>query len=268
MLFKVFMKVFLIFVLFIFSCSKNLEEEVDIYARVGNTVLTKEEVLNIKKEGLVDQSLMKNTIESWVEKTILYKEAINIGLDRDLFLLKKRDHFYKDLLISSFLELKTKKDLIITKKEISNYYKKNKFSFKRNHNEYLIKHFVLPTKKEANKIKNYLRSNKKGKALEIFIKNNKPEIKTIKDGLISQTKLGFIFNNSVGDIVGPKKLNSSYHIFQILRKYEKGTVPGLELIYDEVYQRVFKIKEKKFLNRFLDSLYLSADIYISPEVKE
>jgi len=262
------MNVFLIIVLFVFSCSKNLEEEVDIYARVGSTVLTKKDVLNIKKEGLVDQTLIKNTIESWVEKTILYEEAINNGLDKDLFLLKKRDLFYKDLLISSFLEIKTKKDLNVTKKEISNYYKKNKFSFKRNHNECLIKHFVLPTKKEANKIKNYLRSNKKGKALELLIKNNKPETKTIKEGLINQEKLGFVFNSSVGDIVGPKKLDSSYHIFQILRKYEKGTVPGLELIYDEVYQRVFKIKEKKFLNNFLDSLYLSADIYISPEVKE
>ena len=262
------MKVFLIFILFVFSCSKDLEKDIDVYARVGNTVLTKKDVLNIKKEGVVDQDLIKNTIESWVEKTILHKEAINIGLDKDLFLLKKRDLFYKDLLISSFLEIKTKKDLIITKKEVSNYYKKNKFSFKRNHNEYLIKHFVLPTKKEGVKIKNYLRSNKKGEALELLIKNNKPETKTIKEGLINQKALNFLFNNSVGDVVGPKKINSLYHVFQILRKHEKGTVPGLELIYDEVYQRIFKIKQKKFLNSFLDSLYLSADIYISQEVKE
>ena len=68
--------------------------------------------------------------------------------------------------------------------------------------------------------------------------------------------------------MGPKKINSSYHVFQILKRYEEGTIPGLEIIYDEIYQRVFKIKETKFLNNILDSLYLRADVYISPEVKE
>ena len=257
-----------LFLTFFFSCTKNTEEVVDVYARVGDIALTKKEILDIKKDGFIETALVRNIVESWVEKTILYNEAINTGLNKDKFLLKKRDAFYRDLLISSYLDIKTKKELVITKKEISNYYKKNKHSFKRNHNEYLIKHFVLPTRKEANKVKVYLKSNKKGKDLELFVKKYKPETKIIKQGLISHKNLGFVFNNSVGDIVGPKKLNSSYHVFQILRKHEKGTIPGLEIVYDEIYQRVFKIKEKRFLNKFLDSLYTSADIYISPEVGE
>ncbi len=262
------MKFFILFILFVFSCSKNPQEEISVYARVGDETLSKEDVVSIKKEGFIEQGSLKNIIQSWVEKTILYKEAVNIGLDKDVFLLKKRDVFYKDLLISSYLDIKTKKEMIVTKKEVSSYYKKNKLSFKRSHNEYLIKHFVLQTRKEANKIKTYLKSNKKGDLLESFIKNNKPETKTIKQGLTNQTKLGFLFNSSVGDIVGPKKINSSYHVFQILKRYEKGTIPGLEIIYDEIYQRVFKIKETKFLNNILDSLYLRADVFISPEVKE
>ena len=262
------MKVFLIFILFAFSCSKNTKDDVRVYARVGDVVLTKEDVYKIKKDGLIEESLIRNIIESWVEKTILYKEAINIGLDKDQLLLEKRDAFYKNLLISSFLDIKTKKELSITKKEVSSYYKKNKVSFKRNHNECFVKHFVLPTKKEANKVKAYLKSNKKGEALELFIKKHKPETKTIKQGLINQKTFGFLFNGSIGDVLGPKKIDSSYHVFEILKKYEKGSVPGLEVVYNEVYQRVLKIKEKNFLNNYLDSLYTSADLYISPEVTE
>ena len=37
-------------------------------------------------------------------------------------------------------------------------------------------------------------------------------------------------------------------------------------VYDEIHQRLFKTKEMHLLNSFLDSLYISADIYISPEV--
>ena len=44
------------------------------------------------------------------------------------------------------------------------------------------------------------------------------------------------------------------------------TISKLEIVYDEIHQRLFKIKEMQLLNNFLDSLYTSADIYISPEV--
>ena len=70
----------------------------------------------------------------------------------------------------------------------------------------------------------------------------------------------------MGDVLGPKKIEYSYHVFNILRKNSKGSVKGLEFVYDEIHQRLFKIKERQLLNSFLDSLYTSADIYISPEV--
>ena len=65
-----------------------------------------------------------------------------------------------------------------------------------------------------------------------------------------------------------QKIESFYHVFDILRKHKKGSFKGLEIVYDEIYQRLFKIKEMQLLNNFLDSLYTSADIYISPEVGE
>ena len=63
----------------------------------------------MKKEGLVEQHSIRHLVDSWVEKTLFYNEAININLDNDKTLLNKRDLFYKNLLISSFLEIKTKK---------------------------------------------------------------------------------------------------------------------------------------------------------------
>ncbi len=257
-----------LFLALFFSCSKNTKEVVDVYARVGETVLTNKDVLELKKDGLVEQSSVKHLVKSWVEKTLFYNEAVNINLDKDKTLLNKRDLFYKDLLISSFLDIKTKKEIKISRKEISDYYKSNKKSFIRKHDEILLKHFVLPTKKEANKLKGLLKSNKKGYQLEEYVKKYKPETKTIKKGFFNENLIGFVFDGSVGDILGPKKIDSSYHVFDILRKKNKGSFKGLEIVYDEIYQRLFKIKEMKFLNNYLDSLYASADIYISPEVNK
>jgi len=256
---------FLFLTLFI-SCAKNTEEVVNVYARVGKTILTKKEVLEMKKKGLVEQHSIRHLVESWVEKTLFYNEAVNINLDNDKSLLDKRDLFYRNLLISSFLDIKTKKEIKISRKEVSDYYKNNKKSFIRKQDETLLKHFVLPTKKEANKLKSLLKSNRKGDQLEKYVKKYKPETKTIKKGFINDNLIGFVFDGSVGDVLGPKKIESSYHVFDILRKNNKGSFKGLELVYGEIHQRLFKIKEMQLLNNFLDSLYTSADIYISPEV--
>ena len=108
---------FLFFTLFI-SCTNNTEEVVDVYARVGETILTKKDVLEMKKEGLVEQHSIKHLVKSWVEKTLFYNEAVNINLDNDKSLLDKRDLFYKNLLINSFLDIKTRKEIKISRKEV------------------------------------------------------------------------------------------------------------------------------------------------------
>ena len=257
--------IFIVFFIFV-SCSNEVEEPEGVFARVGEKILTKKDVNEMKKRELVNEGSISNIVNGWVEKTLLYNAAINTNLDKDVVLAKKRDVFYKNLLVSSFLDIKSKKEISVSKKEISNYYNKNKKSFTRNSNEILLKHFVLPTNKEAKKVKRFLRSNKKGKELEVLVKKYKPETKTVKEGLMGDNVIGFIFKYSVGDVVGPNLINGSYHVFDILKKHNKKSVRGLEVVYDEIYQRIFKIKELQFLDSILDSLFLNNDIYISPEV--
>ena len=257
--------IFIVFFIFI-SCSNEGGEPEEVFARVGEKILTKKDVAEMKKVGLVSEGSISNLVNNWVEKTLLYNAAINTNLDKDAVLAKKRDVFYKNLLVSSFLDIKSKKEISVSKKEISNYYNKNKKSFTRNSNEILLKHFVLPTNKEAKKVKRFLKSNKKGKELEALVKKYKPETKTVKEGSIGDNLIGFVFKHSVGDVVGPSLINGSYHVFDILKKHNKKSVKGLEVVYDEIRQRIFKTKELQFLDSILDSLFLNNDIYISPEV--
>ena len=257
--------IFIVFFIFV-SCSSNGEEPEEVFARVGDNILTKKDLVDMKKVGLVSEESVSNLVNTWVEKTLLYNAATNINLDKDVVLAKKKDLFYKNLLISSFLDIKSKKEISVSKKEISNYYNKNKKSFTRNSDEILLKHFVLPTSKEAKKIKRFLKSNKKGKELEILVKKYKPETKTVKKSLVGDNLIGFVFNYSTGDVVGPNLINGSYHVFDILKKHNKKSIMGLEVVYDEIHQRIFKTKEILFVESVLDSLFLNNDIYISPEV--
>ena len=261
---------FFVFVfLFVFvSCSTEKSAPEDVFARVGEKTLTKSDIVKMKEGGVSQEGSLSNLVNIWVEKTLLYNAAINTNLDKDRLLQKKRDVFYRDLLISSFLDIKSKKEINISKKEISNYYNDNKKSFTRNNDEILLKHFVLPTSKEAKKVKKVLKSNKKGKELESLVKKYKPETKVVKSGLATDNLIGFVFKHSVGDVVGPKKIKGFYHVFDILKRHNKNSIKGLELVYEEIHQRLFKSKQILFLESVLDSLFLHNDIYISPEVGE
>ena len=259
------------FFVFIFSfvfvsCSSEDVGDEHVFARVGEKTLTKEGFKEMKNKGLVNEGSLSHLVNSWVEKTLLYEAAINSNLDQDNVLKKKRDVFYKNLLISSFLDIKSKKEISVSKKEISNYYNKNKKSFTRKNNEILLKHFVLPTNKEAKKVKMFLKSNKRGKELEVLVEKYKPETKIVKEGLTGDNLIGFVFKYSIGDVVGPVSIKGSYHVFDILKKHNKKSIKGLELVYDEIHQRIFKTKKFQFLDSVLDSLFLNNDIYISPEV--
>ena len=258
--------VFLFVILFSCSSSENTEEEV--VARVGDNVLIKANIVDKTSGGLVNSNSVLHITNRWVKKTLLYEAALSANLDKDRLLIEKKEDFYKDLLISSFLELEAKKQINISKEEVSNYYRDHKKSFTRSEDEIRLKHFVLPTKKEALKLKKLLKSNKKGALLEEYVYKYGPETKTVKKNLVRDNLIGFVFNHLVGDIVGPKKIRSSYHVFEILRKNKKGTIRGLEVVYDEIQQRLFKKKEAVFLTFVLDSLYLNTDIYISPEVSK
>ena len=133
--------IFIFFFVFI-SCSTEKGVPEETFARVGEKTLTKKDIVKMKKKGVFYKGSLSNVVNLWVEKTLLHNAAINTNLDRDEILREKRDVFYRDLLISSFLDIKSKKEINISKKEISNYYNNNKKSFARNNNEILIKHFV------------------------------------------------------------------------------------------------------------------------------
>ena len=257
--------IFIVFFIFV-SCSNNGEEPEEVFARVGNKTLTKKDLVEMKKVGLVSEGSVSNLVNNWVEKTLLYNEAVKSGLKKDTEIIRRRDRFYKDLLVSSFLEIQTKNKINITKKEVSNYYAKNKKSFTRPDDEIIIKHFVLPSNKESIKLKKLLKGGV-GAEIEKYVTKHSPQTRLLYRHTAESSAVGFVFTGSVGDILGPKKNDEGFHLFEILKKYKKGSERGLELVYDEIYQRILKQKKESLVVLLLDSLYLSSDVFISPEIQ-
>ena len=260
------MLLFIFVFLFVFSCSSESVSSRGVVARVNNTTLTKEDLSRLVGGGFADSKALLHATNKWVEKRLLHRAAVNLGLKRDKKLTKQRDAFYEDLLVSSYVRVKTENRTPVLKKEISTYYYNNKNSFTRQENEFLVKHFLSSTKKEADNIMWVLKKNKGGKKTKEIIKKHRPKTRFLSSSLKKDNLVGFVFGGRVGDVLGPKKHRNYYHVFQIIKKHKKGSVRGLEIVYDEIYQRISKQKELVFLASLLDSLYINSDVFISPEV--
>ena len=253
----------LFFQLFLLSCASDNTTEKNVVARVGSETLTKETLLFLAGNKAAGVDFFSRTINRWVENKLLYSAALSIGLDRDLALTKERDLFYESLLISSFINIQTREKSKTTKKEVSDYYLKNKNSFKRTDEEIVVKHFVFSSEKEAKKVKKELKKKKPKVDIEELLNKQQVETKTIKKTGAGSNLVAFVFAGSVGDILGPKKSGGFFHVFQILQKHGEGSYLGLEKVYDDIYQRLYKEKEALVLDAVLDSLYLNSDVFVS-----
>tara|TARA_Y100000748_G_scaffold249578_1_gene214534 strand:+ start:18361 stop:19149 length:789 start_codon:yes stop_codon:yes gene_type:complete len=260
------MLLFVFVFFFLFSCSSESVPSSEVVARVNKSILTKEALSRLVGGGFSDSRALRHATNTWVEKKLLHGAAVSLGLKKDKKLKRQRDLFYEDLLVSSYVQVKTKSRAPVLKKEISAYYNKNKNGFTRTSEEVVVKHFLASTRKEANNIKRVLKKNKGGKKTEQIIKKYKPKTRALSASLKKDNLVGFVFNAGVGDVVGPKENKGLYHVFQIIKKHKEGSLRGLELVYDEIQQRISKQKELEVLGDVLDSLYINSDVFISQEV--
>ena len=261
------MFLFSLFIFICFSCSSSEGDRGVVVARVNEKKLTKEQLASLVGSTANDSRALLFATNRWVEKTLLYNAAIKSGLKKDAEILRKRDLFYEDLLVSSFLDIQTKNKIKITKKDISSYYSKNKKSFTRPDDAILIKHFVLPSNKESLKLKKILKRGNRGAEFEKYVEKYKPQTRELFRRTSESSAVGFVFSGSVGEVFGPKKTDGFFHLFEILKKHKKGSERGLELVYDEIYERILKQKKEVLIVSTIDSLYRSSDVFISQVVQ-
>ena len=140
---------YFIFIAFFISCSSREKIKAPVVARVGDAFLRADDE-RLKKSYSKETGVL--FVNKWVEQTILYNKAIEKNFNEDSSLLKKRDVFFKDLVVSAFLEQQTTSNIKITKDQIREYYINNKAEFQRNDEELYVEHYTTKDIKDAKTI--------------------------------------------------------------------------------------------------------------------
>ena len=251
------------FIVLVVSCYKNSNERIidDVYARVGPIELTKES-LTLFNNKTPDSKTLNSSIKNWIDETVLFSEAVKSGFENDVVLQRKRDSYYRELIIASFVESVIASKVSISNDDVRLYYKKNKGEFVRALDEVRIEQYIVKSKKVANRLTASFNSKRNIDLSKFDIELVKTE--TVQRGTFAKNIDDMLFVKE-RRVVGPIVLGKNISVLKVLGINKQGSIKGLNDVYDEIYQRVFKIKSLGVQESLLDSLKKTVNISINPK---
>ncbi len=203
-----------------------------IVVKIGSDYITRQQLLDsisklpLKQKILIQSSpkKMNKYIESYINKEVLYREALTRGFSERENIKKSIEEYRKKVLIKSLTDEILKQE--ISDKEIEQYYEANREKYKT---ALVTQVSVIPKNKEnlntdelENLLKNIRTQLEKAGSMDDFTKNNLYSVKIRESFEINKDKYNKIladtvFNMNIGEVSEPVKLNKSYVIFKFLK---------------------------------------------------
>lgn len=241
-----------------------------IVVKIGSDYITRQQLLDsisklpLKQKILIQSSpkKMNKYIESYINKEVLYREALTRGFSERENIKKSIEEYRKKVLIKSLTDEILKRE--ISDKEIEQYYGANREKYKT---ALVTQVSVIPKNKEnlntdelENLLKNIRTQLEKDGSMDDFKKSNSYSVKIRESFEINKDKYNKIladtvFNMNIGEVSEPVKLNNSYIIFKFING--PGYIP-----FKNVKNNIkFAIRNNNF-NNYLNNLKDLAGIEI------
>ena len=233
------------------GCNKT-NDNVEVLARVGNSVLTKDAVMNEYSEYRAVE--IESRVTQWINAELLYHAGMGAGFHKDLTIVNKVDEYRKKLIGQTYLEMTLQSLVRVSAEEIKEFYTEKKETFKRLRGEALINNFVVDSKKDANNIKTLLeRGAGYKKRDELFEKHGVNAISVEEDQLLPVINKA-VFGKSKRNYVGPINTGNGFAVIEVIKRYPKGTYRNLDDVYDNIYLMIQKRKAAIKSAAIIDSL--------------
>lgn len=185
---------------------------------------------------------------------LLYTAYQNSGLSYNKKTELLVEQYREALLGRLFWEEYQSSRVSVSMGEIRAHYIKNKGRFKRTTNQLRILSFLLNTLEEAVSTKEAL-SLYNPTARTIIINKYGATPRTISPGSLPQKVDSLLFSNNKSNIiVGPVESSFGFHVFEVLDFFPADSFVGLDEVYDDVSQEIYRKKRLSLFSSLLDSL--------------
>lgn len=199
-----------------------------------------------RQEIKVSEGEVQENIER-VKSTFLSEKAFKMALEREgikIEDLKKR--YEEELMIKKLIDREVKPEVEVTKKEIRNYYEKNKRRF-REEERVKIRHILFGDYSQAEKA---LKRIKSGTNFEEVAKGG--HLGSFKRGQLDRKIEEVAFNLKQGEISSIVKTEAGYHIVKLEKKEEarlKKLSEAKEVIRNILSSQKMEQKIKEYLKK-------------------
>ncbi|MDH7604274.1 MAG: peptidyl-prolyl cis-trans isomerase [Melioribacter sp.] len=260
---------FAFFVLFIFfGCSKEERKSNEI-VRIRDAVLTEDELNIALGEKSNNTKLREQFINEWIEREVLYQKAIEEGITEDKefnsILERSKKELAAAFLINKILSENTNSPDEV---ELRDYYELLKEDFRLLDDLYRINIIYFNNFDDAVKFRTILIESGWDKALNAFANTSSiisSETNSLYYGYQLQPAslariISFMLPGEISIVIEAEK--NKYAVVQLEEKFDKGIIPPFEVIKEKVKERYQVIKNKEFIQNYIEELISDYDVEI------
>jgi peptidyl-prolyl cis-trans isomerase C len=250
----------LVTVLSFYGCAEKKDSKVLV--RIGNVKITvgdfKERLDNLPANyKQVVQKKKKEFLQEVIKDSLLYGEALRLGLDKDKDVQKVIEEARKKILIAKLLQDKIDAAVDVTDEEIKAYYENNKAGF-TSPEVIRVSQILVEDKARADEI---IAELKNGGSFEGLAKARSLDPTAENGGDIGYFTMGQLlpeFENacvglSVGGVAGPIRTKLGYHVIKLTDR-KKTVIRPLDEVKDSISEMLRAQERREKFNRLLKDL--------------
>lgn len=259
----------LVVVGFLFASCSEPEKESNQLVRVGNSVLTEEDVANALGEFQHQSRLREEFINNWIEKEILFIEAQKEGLldspEYKTLVEKNSRELAASLLINEYLKQNSYEP---TRDELLEFYEKTKSDFILTDDTYRFNKVDFGNFESAVNFRKILVESDWKKAINQY--RGDPVMINAESGVLMPlheiepvTKYRIVSNLLPGEIsIILQTEPDKFTVVQLIDKYGKGLLPPYEIIEEQIKDRFLLLRNKEIVREYLNKLIEDQDIVL------
>jgi hypothetical protein len=253
--------------LIFFGCNKQPETKKYV-ARVNDAYLTEEDVADL--DSLFEHGISKNElIKKWIEKELLFQEAVKTGItDGEEFnkiVNSSRRELASSMLLAKHLENKLKQPNSI---ELRDFFDKHENEFRTAERVFVFNSASFSDENTAIRFRTKLIEANWEDVIEDY-SDNKSLITFQSNGTHSMTEIYPVKILNLIEALNPGEVSivfeenpEKYTVIQLIQDFDKGTIPPLEVVKDEVAARYISEKGEEISNEYLEELQSKSEIEI------
>lgn len=207
----------------------------------------------------VDENMVKARINEIKKNYPSENDFLNDLLIRGLTEFDIEKKIKEQLLMSKIIEQKVRQNIVITPKEVTNFYNQNIEKFKSEE----IRKLEVVNFEEENQAQVFFSRIKTGVELQDLAKEFSLKIDNLEvvESELSEVAKNEVFSLNIGEVSKPVELNSRYYIFKII-EISPSKQFSLTEVQDSISMYLLEIKMQRQMEHWLNELKAKSYIKI------